>query len=105
KGHCEYFATATVLLLRQAGVPARYVVGYSAQEFSTLEGAFIVRNRHAHAWAQALVAGRWVVVDTTPSNWAEQEEQAARASFGAVMDVFSWAWESVQRLWAASNAL
>src|SRR5207247_2415301 len=29
-GHCEYFATATVLLLREAGVPARYAVGYAA---------------------------------------------------------------------------
>ncbi|MBT8330725.1 MAG: transglutaminase-like domain-containing protein, partial [Deltaproteobacteria bacterium] len=28
-GHCEYFATATVLLLRQAGIPARYARGYS----------------------------------------------------------------------------
>jgi len=27
KGHCEYFASATVLLLRQAGIPARYAVG------------------------------------------------------------------------------
>ena len=27
-GHCEYFATATVLLLRQLGIPARYAVGY-----------------------------------------------------------------------------
>ena len=26
-GHCEYFATATVLLLRELGIPARYAVG------------------------------------------------------------------------------
>ena len=26
-GHCEYFATATVLLLREAGLPARYGTG------------------------------------------------------------------------------
>ena len=32
KGHCEYFAAATVLLLREAGIPARYAVGYSVQE-------------------------------------------------------------------------
>ena len=36
-GHCEYFATATVLLLRAAGVPARYATGYSVQEWSPLE--------------------------------------------------------------------
>ena len=26
RGHCEYFASATTLLLREAGVPARYSV-------------------------------------------------------------------------------
>ncbi len=31
-GHCEYFATATVLLLREAGIPARYVTGYGIPE-------------------------------------------------------------------------
>ena len=33
-GHCEYFATATVLLLRQLGIPARYAVGYAVHEAS-----------------------------------------------------------------------
>ena len=51
-GHCEYFATATVMLLRSLGIPARYVTGYSVQEFSALEGAYVARARHAHAWAQ-----------------------------------------------------
>jgi hypothetical protein len=104
KGHCEYFATATVLLLRQAGIPARYAVGYSAQEFSVLERAFVVRHRHAHAWVLALVDGRWTTVDTTPANWAEQEAQAARSPLGAFVDFFSWIWELLQRAWAASTA-
>jgi transglutaminase-like putative cysteine protease len=104
KGHCEYFATATVLLLRQAGIPARYAVGYSAQEFSALERAFVVRQRHAHAWVLALVDGRWTTVDTTPANWADQEAEAARSPIGAVLDFFSWIWELLQRAWAASDA-
>src|SRR5208282_1491794 len=33
-GHCEYFATATVLLLRELGIPARYAVGYAVHETS-----------------------------------------------------------------------
>lgn len=105
KGHCEYFATATVLLLRQAGIPARYAVGYSAQEFSGLERAFVVRNRHAHAWALALVDGHWQAVDTTPANWAEQEAEAARSPFGAVLDLLSWAWAAVVDSWARSDAM
>src|SRR5688572_15529149 len=56
-GHCEYFAAATVLLLRAAGVPARYAVGYSVQE---LKGdKYVVRERHAHAWALAYVDRKW----------------------------------------------
>ncbi len=73
-GHCEYFATATVLMLRQLGVPARYVVGYSAQEYSPMLDMIVVRKRHAHAWAIAWVDDRWQVVDTTPDVWLKTEE-------------------------------
>ena len=31
-GHCEYFATATTLILREAGIPARYCIGYAVIE-------------------------------------------------------------------------
>ena len=72
-GHCEYFATATTLLLRQNGIPARYAVGYLVDEYSARERAFIARARHAHAWAEAFVAGEWRVVDTTPGLWLEAE--------------------------------
>ncbi len=76
-GHCEYFASATVLLLRRLGIPARYVVGYSVQEFNSTLGMYIVRQRHAHAWAIAWLTDRWVVIDTTPAIWAEAEADNA----------------------------
>ncbi len=79
RGHCEYFATATVLLLRQAGIPARYATGYAVQEWSSLEQQYVVRKRHAHAWALAWIDGRWQELDTTPAVWAAQEEDAASA--------------------------
>lgn len=78
-GHCEHFATATVLMLRQLGIPARYVVGYSVQEWNERLGMYVVRKRHAHAWATAYVNGRWVVVDTTPSRWLGLENDNAGA--------------------------
>lgn len=99
KGHCEYFATATVLLLRQAGIPARYVGGYSAQEYSALEKAFVVRARHAHAWAMAYVDGRWVNVDTTPARWAEFEGEAARGFFAPLLDRASWLVDRLLLAW------
>lgn len=76
-GHCEYFATATVFMLRAAGIPARYAVGYSVQEFDPFTDLFVVRKRHAHAWAIAHLDGSWQVVDTTPSVWLEMEEEQA----------------------------
>jgi len=90
-GHCEYFATSTVLLLRALGIPARYVTGYSVQEYSRLERTFLVRSRHAHAWAEAFVDGRWVEVDTTPSIWLAVEEDAA-PFWRPLSDVMSFAW-------------
>jgi hypothetical protein len=77
-GHCEYFATATVHLLRAAGIPARYAVGYSVQE-KKRRNEWIVRSRHAHAWALAWIDGQWQEVDNTPANWNSIE--ATNASF------------------------
>ena len=78
-GHCEYFASATVLMLRELGIPARYTVGFAIQEYEPMLDMFIVRQRHAHAWAQAFIDGKWQVIDMTPSIWADNE--AAEASF------------------------
>jgi transglutaminase-like putative cysteine protease len=66
--HCEYFATATVLLLRQAGVPARYVTGYVADEVTDDSQVWVARNRDAHAWAEAYdeITETWFPVESTP---------------------------------------
>ncbi|NNM00358.1 MAG: transglutaminase domain-containing protein [Gammaproteobacteria bacterium] len=88
-GHCEYFATATVLMLRSAGVPARYAVGYLVQEYSEFEQRWIARLRHRHAWALAYIDGRWQSVDATPPGWFDIEDQAAPPWQG-VMDLANW---------------
>ncbi|MDX1594929.1 MAG: transglutaminase domain-containing protein, partial [Gammaproteobacteria bacterium] len=96
-GHCEYFATATVLLLRAAGIPARYVTGYAVVEWSELEQAYVVRRRHAHAWGRAYVDGAWRPVDTTPSTWID-EERAEASKLQPLLD--GWAWLTHRyRLW------
>lgn len=60
KGHCEYFASSTALLLRRAGIPTRYVVGYALEEQGSEPNEWIVRGKHAHAWTQAYLGGAWV---------------------------------------------
>ncbi|MCP4044003.1 MAG: transglutaminase domain-containing protein, partial [Gammaproteobacteria bacterium] len=89
-GHCEYFATATVLLLRAAGIPARYATGFSVQEYSNLEEVYLVRQRHAHAWVMAYVNGGWNNVDNTPSSWYGVERDNA-AAWEPLMDLWWWA--------------
>jgi hypothetical protein len=66
--HCEYFASAAVILARIAGVPARYVIGYMAHERDG-RNLTVVRQRDAHAWAECWVDGTgWVVLDATPGD-------------------------------------
>lgn len=89
-GHCEYFATATVLVMRAAGIPARYATGYSVQEWSGLEKRWIVRTRHAHSWALIHLDGAWRDFDTTPPVWVEEEQKLA-SLWQPLSDLGSWA--------------
>jgi transglutaminase-like putative cysteine protease len=65
-GHCEYFASALALMLRAEGVPSRVVTGFKGGERNRLNGSFEVQQRHAHAWVEALINGRWETLDPTP---------------------------------------
>lgn len=89
EGYCELFATATALLLRKAGVPSRYVTGFAVSEKSWLEDKHIVRERHAHAWSEAYVDGRWIVVDTTPADWLSRDSDR-RSAVEPLMDLLSY---------------
>jgi len=90
-GHCEYFAASTTLLLRAAGIPARYATGFAVMEYSPLESAFVVRARHAHAWSRAWDGARWVDLDTTPPSWLEEEQNLLAPSWEKLMDLMRWA--------------
>jgi transglutaminase-like putative cysteine protease len=89
RGHCEYFASATTLLLRRMGIPARYATGYAVHEWSDLEGAWLMRARDGHAWTLAWIDGAWRDVDPTPGGWIELEETGA-PWWEAVTDPFAW---------------
>jgi transglutaminase-like putative cysteine protease len=66
-GHCQYFGSATVILARAAGIPARFVVGFYAHERES--GNTVVRERDAHAWAECWIDGvGWVLADATPAS-------------------------------------
>lgn len=92
-GHCEYFATTTVLLLRELKIPARYAVGYAVHEPSGK--GFVVRERDAHAWCLVWNrrTGAWEDFDTTPASWIEAEGR--RASTTQWLSDF-WSWVGFQ---------
>ncbi len=94
-GHCEYYATATALLLRHVGIPARYVYGWSVQEPEKNSNSFLVRERHAHAWCVYWNEHEkaWIDLDTTPADWAQTENQNA-SFWEPLSDRWSRAWFS-----------
>ena len=69
-GYCVHYATATTVLLRAAGIPARYVEGYLAE---TVAGQTVtVTEKDAHAWAEYYIAGiGWIPLESTAANIAE----------------------------------
>jgi transglutaminase-like putative cysteine protease len=89
-GHCEYFATATAILLRIAGIPTRYVNGFLGGEWNDMSRHITVRDNRAHSWTEAYLGPMgWVRVDSTPV--------ASRVSrMGRLRQVF----DSVELFWS-----
>ncbi len=94
KGHCEYFASSMVVLLRAAGVPARLVTGFHGGEWNEVGGWYLVKQSDAHAWVEAWFDGDgWVRFDPTPA--AERERGVASKAmgpFGQWLDYFRSSW-------------
>ena len=67
-GYCTYFATAMTVLLRCAGVPARYVEGYAMPTRPTEKNTYVVTNQDAHAWTEVFFDGiGWIPFEPTPA--------------------------------------
>ena len=69
EGHCEYFATAMVMMLRTQGIVARLATGFQQGDYNETADVFVVRQRHAHAWVEVYFPGEevWVPFDPTPA--------------------------------------
>ncbi len=93
-GHCEYFASAMVLLARAARVPARVVAGYRVEEESPF-GYYIVRERDAHSWAEVWIDGAWHAVDSTPPSGAADASRAETPLLSALADGLRTVWEAI----------
>ncbi|HEX6588724.1 MAG TPA: DUF3488 and transglutaminase-like domain-containing protein [Longimicrobiales bacterium] len=67
-GHCEYFSTALVVLLRSVGIPARNVTGFMGGEWNEFGRYLAVTQNDAHSWVEVWFSGvGWVAFDATPA--------------------------------------
>lgn len=95
QGYCTYFASTAVMILRNAGIPARYVAGYTVnssdgsrvnQEIKrnvagssyseSYSGSVAdVYDSAAHAWAEIYMDGYgWIPLEFTPGYSNEEKE-------------------------------
>lgn len=78
-GYCTHFATAAVVLLRAADIPARYVTGYAAHVSAGEPATFSDKN--AHAWVEYWVSGKgWTVMEPTSSALLSLEAEPTEAA-------------------------
>jgi transglutaminase-like putative cysteine protease len=66
RGFCGHYASAFVMMMRAANVPARLVTGYQGGEWNPVGEYWLVRQSDAHAWAEVWLEGKgWTRVDPT----------------------------------------
>jgi len=93
-GHCEYFASAMVVMARSIGVPARLVNGFQIGQYNPIGNFYTVRAADAHSWVEIYFPGRgWIDFDPTPSRG--QLSRFAQNS----PDLFSGLLESIDMFW------
>lgn len=86
-GHCEFFASALVTMLRAQGIPSRVVTGFRSDRWDPETRTRAIYNSDAHAWVEVLHPERgWYSVDATPAFtpldngpglWARTQERLA----------------------------
>ena len=112
RGFCEHFASAFVVMMREAGIPARVVTGYQGGERNPIDATLVIRQSDAHAWAEVWLEGRgWIRVDPTAAANPSRVDVGLAASLpdGEVLPImmrpaFDWLRELRFRWDALSNS-
>ncbi|MEB0139567.1 MULTISPECIES: DUF3488 and transglutaminase-like domain-containing protein [unclassified Undibacterium] len=111
-GFCEHFASAFVVLMRAADIPARVVTGYQGGRRNDVDGFYEIRQSDAHAWAEVWLDGTgWTRVDPTAAVAPERVMQnlaralpsrGLAALVGNAWSRNSWA-QNLRMHWDAMN--
>src|SRR5215813_14042937 len=94
-GHCEYFASAMVMLLRTHGIASRLVNGFTAGEYNDAADAYTVRQFNAHSWVEVYFpeTRSWVTFDPTPP---AGRTEPVRTGLAAQLQKYS---EALELMW------
>ena len=66
QGFCEHYASAFVVMMRAAGIPARVVLGYQGGAYNPVGEYLMVQQKNAHAWTEVWRYGYgWQRIDPT----------------------------------------
>jgi transglutaminase-like putative cysteine protease len=80
-GHCEYFASAMVVLARSLGLPARLVNGFAGGRENDIGGFLEITRSDAHTWVEVHYArAGWLPYDPTPADLRARPVLAASLS-------------------------
>lgn len=110
QGFCEHFAGAFVVVMRAMGVPARIVTGYQGTDADPVDGYYIVRQSHAHAWAEFWQAGLgWVRADPTTAVAPERVQNSRNLTpprgfiGGAIDNLTPGVLTQMRQFWETAN--
>ncbi len=104
QGHCEYFASSMVMLLRSVGIGARLVNGFQGGRWNTFGNYLAVTQGEAHSWVEVLVPQRscrgdvchwseiWHRHDPTPSGRGGQASSSLWTTAQQYADAFRMRW-------------
>ncbi|HEU0006244.1 MAG TPA: transglutaminaseTgpA domain-containing protein, partial [Terriglobia bacterium] len=93
RGHCEYFASSMVVLLRAVKVPARIVNGFLSGEFNEIGENYVIRGRDAHSWVEVWIEGTgWIPFDPTPASAEPFLRSQLSIVLGNYLDAFELFW-------------
>ena len=94
EGHCEYFSTAMVILLRILKIPARSVNGFHGGHWNQIGKYLVIRQGDAHSWMEVHFGQYgWIPFDPTPPNTnSRSTERGAFAWFDEFFDSLRLKW-------------
>jgi protein-glutamine gamma-glutamyltransferase len=90
RGFCEMYVSSMLMMLREIGIPSRFVVGYGSGDFNPITNYYEVRANHAHSWVEVYFPDYgWIPFDPT-AGWTSNPQTG-----GVQRWVFSSLFENV----------